>query len=432
MARLLHSKDKDFAQNFARFLQDRESVQGDVRDVVAGIIADVRAKGDDALREYTTRFDKLDLGATIRLQKEVMKEHAARCPANVREALELAAKRIRAFHETQKPKDTLYTDDAGVTLGVRWSAVSDVGLYVPGGKAAYPSSVLMNAIPAKVAGVERLVVAVPMPLGEVNPAVMAALEIAGVDEVYPMGGAQAVAAMAYGTPSIPPVHVIVGPGNAYVAEAKRQVFGVVGIDMVAGPSEILVIADDKNDAGWIAADLLSQAEHDSLAQSILITDSESFAQKAMAAVEATLEKLPRKDIASASWHEQGAVIVVEDMREAARLTDILAPEHLELAVDNPQALAATIRNAGAMFLGRYTPEAIGDYVAGPSHVLPTSRTARFSSALTVTDFMKRSSIIQCTPQAFGKIAPAGEVLANAEGLQAHALSLSVRLKEKVA
>jgi histidinol dehydrogenase len=318
-----------------------------------------------------------------------------------------------------------------VKLGVRWLAVSDVGLYVPGGMASYPSSVLMNAIPAKVAGVERLVIVVPTPRGEINAAVMAAAQIAGVDEIYPIGGAQAVAALAYGTESIRPVHVIVGPGNAYVAEAKRQVFGVVGIDMVAGPSEILVVADAQNNPRWIAADLLSQAEHDKVAQAILITDSEAFAAQAMEAVDTILRTLPRTEIAGASWRDHGAVIVVPSLVDAVPLVNTLAPEHLELAVEQPEALAQQIRNAGAIFLGRYTPEAIGDYVAGPSHVLPTSRTARFSSALTVTDFMKRSSLIQCTAESLKQIAPAAETLANAEGLHAHALSVSVRMEEEM-
>lgn len=430
MAKLLHSADAGFADAFARFLADREETVGDVRDVVSDILARVRAEGDAAVKDYTQRFDGVTLQDGIALSKADIAAHAARCAPEVRAALELAAARIRSFHETQKPQDTQYTDDAGVRLGVRWLPVSDVGLYVPGGKAAYPSSVLMNAIPAKVAGAERLVITVPTPKGEINAAVMAAAEIAGVDEVYPIGGAQAVAALAYGTESIRPVHVIVGPGNAFVAEAKRQVFGVVGIDMVAGPSEILVVADAKNNPRWIAADLLSQAEHDKVAQSILITDSEDFARKVMDAVDTILQTLPRAEIAGTSWREQGAVIVVPSLADAVPLVNTLAPEHLELAVDEPDALAAHIRHAGAIFLGRHTPEAIGDYVAGPSHVLPTSRTARFSSALTVTDFMKRSSLIGCSPESLQRIAPAAQTLANAEGLHAHALSVSVRMEEE--
>lgn len=430
MAKLLHSTSPDFAAEFARFLADRDAAAGDVRGIVAEIIARVRAEGDAAVTAYTQQFDGVELPAGIALDKAEIAAHAARCAPEVRAALELAAARIRSFHETQKPQDTRYTDPQGVLLGVRWQAVSDVGLYVPGGQAAYPSSVLMNAIPAKVAGAERLVMVVPTPQGVINAAVMAAAEIAGIDEIYPIGGAQAVAALAYGTASIKPVHVIVGPGNAFVAEAKRQVFGVVGIDMVAGPSEILVVADSKNNPRWIAADLLSQAEHDKLAQSILITDSEDFAQATMDAVEEILKTLPRAEIARASWQEQGAVIVVPSLADAVPLVNTLAPEHLELAVDDAEAYSADIRNAGAIFLGRHTPEAIGDYVAGPSHVLPTSRTARFSSALSVTDFMKRSSLIGCSPASLQHIAPAAETLANAEGLHAHALSVSVRMEEE--
>lgn len=430
MAKLLHSTAPEFAAEFLQFLADRDDTVGDVRDVVRDIVARVREEGDVALAEYTQQFDGVTLKPNVALSAAEIAEHAAQCDPEVRAALELAAERIRNFHETQKPQDTAYTDEAGVTLGVRWQAVTDVGLYVPGGMAAYPSSVLMNAVPAKVAGAERLVMVVPTPNGKINAAVMAAAQIAGVDEIYPIGGAQAVAALAFGTDSIKPVHVIVGPGNAYVAEAKRQVFGVVGIDMVAGPSEILVVADAKNNPRWIAADLLSQAEHDKVAQSILITDSEAFAQKVMDAVDEILQTLPRADIAGESWRNQGAVIIVPNVDDAAPLIDTLAPEHLELAVDEPEVLAAKIRHAGAIFLGRYTPEAIGDYVAGPSHVLPTSRTARFSSALTVTDFMKRSSLIQCTRESLRHIAPAAQTLANAEGLHAHALSVSVRMEEE--
>lgn len=430
MAKLLHSTAPDFATQFARFMADREEATGDVRGVVADILARVRAEGDAALADYTQKFDGVTLKAGVALSRAEIAEHAARCAPEVRAALELAAERIRSFHATQKPKDTAYMDAQGVKLGVRWLPVTDVGLYVPGGMAAYPSSVLMNAIPAKVAGAQRLVMVVPTPKGQINAAVMAAAQIAGVDEIYPIGGAQAVGALAFGTASIKPVHVIVGPGNAYVAEAKRQVFGVVGIDMVAGPSEILVVADGKNNPRWIAADLLSQAEHDKVAQSILITDSEEFAHKVLEAVDTILQTLPRADIASQSWREQGAVIVVPSLDNAVPLVNTLAPEHLELAVDAPEALAAKIHHAGAIFLGRHTPEAIGDYVAGPSHVLPTSRTARFSSALTVTDFMKRSSLIQCSPESLRHIAPAAETLANAEGLHAHALSVSVRMEEE--
>lgn len=429
MARLLLSSSADFTLQFNAFLADRDEVAGNVRDAVEDIIALVRREGDAAVVALTEQFDAVTLTpGSLRLTRERIDAIRAECPQEVRDALKVAAARIRSFHETQKPEDTDYTDADGVRLGVRWRAVSDVGLYVPGGQASYPSSVLMNAIPAKVAGVDRLVMVVPTPKGKINPAVMEAAVLAGVDEIYPIGGAQAVAALAYGTQSIAPVHKIVGPGNAYVAEAKRQVFGTVGIDMVAGPSEILVVADGKNDPRWIAADLLSQAEHDKVAQSILMTDDAAFAAAVQAAVQDILATLPREHIARPSWEDHGAVIVVADLQEAAKLVDILAPEHLELAVEAPDALAAQIRNAGAIFLGRHTPEAIGDYVAGPSHVLPTSRTARFSSALTVTDFLKRSSLIGCTESAFRNIAPAAVTLANAEGLHAHALSLTVRLE----
>lgn len=428
MVRVLHSDAADFAAQFKAFLADRDEVAGNVRETVEGIIHSVRQEGDAAVARYTLQFDKVSLQpGAMALSRRQIDDVRAKCPAPVREALRVAATRIRAFHETQLPKDTAYTDAEGVSLGVRWHPVSDVGLYVPGGQASYPSSVLMNAIPAKVAGVPRLVMVVPTPNGDINPAVMEAAELAGIDEIYPMGGAQAVAALAYGTESIHPVHKIVGPGNAYVAEAKRQVFGTVGIDMVAGPSEILVVADGKNHPHWIAADLLSQAEHDKVAQAILITDDAEFAALVIEAVNATLENLPRKSIAAASWEDHGAVIIVPHLKDAIPLVNILAPEHLELAVDNPEAYAGHIHHAGAIFLGRFTPEAMGDYLAGPSHVLPTSRTARFSSALTVSDFMKRSSLIGCSFEAINRLAPAAITLAEAEGLQAHALSLSVRL-----
>ena len=427
MAQWLHSTDAGFKKAFAALMAERETVGGHVEGQVREIIAQVRKQGDAALIELTSRFDMLELvSGKLAFTKEQIADHAAKCTADVREALQVAASRIRAFHETQRPQDTDYTDAEGVRLGVSWRAMSDVGLYVPGGKAAYPSSVLMNAIPAAVAGVKRLVMVVPTPAGVVNPAVMAAAQIAGISEIYPVGGAQAVAALAYGTETIKPVHKIVGPGNAYVAEAKRQVFGTVGIDMVAGPSEILVVADGQNNPRWIAADLLSQAEHDSLAQSILITDDESFAKKVEAAVEEILKTLPRAEIAGASWRDFGAVIIVPKLADAASLVNELAPEHLELAVENPEKMAEQIHHAGAIFMGRHTPEAVGDYIAGPSHVLPTSRTARFSGALTVMDFMKRSSLIGCSPEALARLSPAAECLAQAEGLHAHALSLSVR------
>lgn len=429
MARILRKNSPEFTAQFADFLADRDAVSGNVRGAVEAIVARVRAEGDAAVVAYTQEFDNVSLKAgALALTREQINDIRAKCPADVRQALRDAATRIRSFHETQCPKDTLYTDADGVKLGVKWRAITDVGLYVPGGQASYPSSVLMNAIPAKVAGVKRLVMVVPTPNGVINPAVMEAAELAGIDEIYPIGGAQAVAALAYGTESIKAVHKIVGPGNAYVAEAKRQVFGVVGIDMVAGPSEILVVADAKNHAHWMAADLLSQAEHDKVAQAVLITDDEIYAAEVAEAVEKTLVTLPRADIARASWNDHGAIIIVPVLQDAVELVNILAPEHLELAVDNPEAYADHIHHAGAIFLGRYTPEAIGDYVAGPSHVLPTSRTAKFSSALSVTDFLKRSSLIGCTQQALNRIAPAAVILAEAEGLQAHALSMTVRME----
>lgn len=431
MARRLHKASAEFSTAFASLLLAREAVGGDVRETVAGIVQQIQKQGDEALVELSRKFDRVNLvRGDLQLSDAVRAEHAAKALSNVRRALEHAAERIRVFHETQKPQDKSYTDADGVELGVRWQPVDAAGLYVPGGKAAYPSSVLMNAIPAKVAGVGRIVMVVPTPDGEINPAVMAAAEIAGVDEVYPVGGAQAVAALAYGTESIQPVDVVVGPGNAYVAEAKRQVFGTVGIDMIAGPSEILVVADATNNPRWIAADLLSQAEHDPLAQAVLITDDSAFADAVEAEIQDILKTLPRREIAGESWEKHGAVIVVEKMEDAVKLVNRIAPEHLELAMDNAEDFARRIRHAGAIFLGRHTPEAIGDYVAGPSHVLPTSRTARFASALTVSDFMKRTSLIGCSPESFARIAATGEALAQAEGLHAHALSLSVRREKR--
>ena len=432
MPRRLHRNDDSFLSDFHALLAAREAGGGQVREAVEAIIADVCQRDDAAVVDYTEQFDKVTLKpGKLALLAEDRQRYAEQCPNEVREALEMAAERIRVFHETQKPQDQHFTDADGVKLGVRWQAMTDVGLYVPGGKASYPSSVLMNAIPAKVAGVERLVMVVPTPQGEVNAAVMAAAEIAGVDEVYPIGGAQAVAALAYGTESIRPVHQIVGPGNAYVAEAKRQVYGKVGIDMIAGPSEILVVADGAQNPEWIAADLLSQAEHDTLAQSILITDDASFADAVAHQVEKILPTLSKQAIAEESWANHGAIIVVESLdNQAPNLINQIAPEHLELAMADPQSLMPRIRHAGAIFLGSHTPEAIGDYVAGPSHVLPTYQTARFASALSVTDFMKRSSLIDCSPEAFARIAPAAETLAHAEGLLAHALSLSVRRNAK--
>ncbi|MCB2133988.1 MAG: histidinol dehydrogenase, partial [Rhodobacteraceae bacterium] len=400
----------------------------DVDAAVAAIIADVRARGDAAVIELTARFDKLALTpGTLAFSDAEIAAECAKVSAEDRAALELAASRIRAYHERQMPEDARWTDAAGAELGWRWGPVSAAGLYVPGGLASYPSSVLMNAIPAKVAGVERLVIACPTPGGVVNPLVLLAARISGVDTVYRIGGAQAIAALAYGTETIRPVDKITGPGNAYVAAAKRRVFGRVGIDMIAGPSEILVIADSDNDPDWIALDLLSQAEHDESAQSILVTDDAEFGRAVAGAVDRRLETLERRTIAGASWRNYGAVIVVRDLAEAAALSNRVAPEHLELCVADPDALARLTTHAGAIFLGHWTPEAIGDYVGGPNHVLPTARSARFSSGLSVMDFLKRTTLARMTPAALAAIGPAAERLANSESLEAHGLSVRARL-----
>lgn len=431
MPRRLDAAQPDFEAVFAAFLDLKRDAEADVDTVVADILADVRTRGDAALLDYTARFDRVDLKkAGPRFAADDIAAAAGQCDADTIAALDVAAKRIEAFHKKQLPQALDYTDEAGVRLGARWTPIAAVGLYVPGGLAAYPSSVLMNAVPAKVAGVGRVVMVVPTPDGTINPLVLAAAHIAGVTEIYRVGGAQAVAALAYGTETIRPVDKIVGPGNAYVAAAKRQVFGKVGIDLIAGPSEILVVADGDNRPDWIAADLLSQAEHDETAQSILITDDAVFADRVVAAVDDTLRSLDRRDIAGASWRDFGGVIVVRDLDQAAAIVDRIAPEHLELAVAEPDALAAKIRHAGAIFLGRNTPEAIGDYVAGPNHVLPTSGSARFSSGLGVLDFMKRTSLVSCDAAALAGIGPAAVTLAKAEGLGAHALSVSIRLDRR--
>ena len=428
----LNSTSATFAADFKHLLAMKRENDADVNAVVADIIAQVRATGDQALVEYTARFDRLTLTArTLAIGADEVNAAAASIEARVMNALEMAAERIRLFHKRQRPTDDHFTDIAGVRLGCRWTAVQAAGLYVPGGTAAYPSSVLMNAIPAKVAGVERLVMVVPTPDGKINPLVLAAAKLAGVDEIYRIGGAQAVAALAYGTDTIRPVDKIVGPGNAYVAAAKRQVFGAVGIDMIAGPSEILVVADGNNDPSWIAADLLSQAEHDPVAQSILITDDAQFAERVKLAVVEHLKTLGRSDIATTSWQDYGAIILVPNLVDAIPLVDQIAAEHLELAMDNPEAYAAKVRNAGAIFLGRYTPEAVGDYVGGPNHVLPTARSARFSSGLGVLDFMKRTTLLGCDATSLAAIGPAAVTLAEVEGLDAHARSISLRLTEKV-
>ncbi len=429
----LDARTRDFEAAFAALLAAKREAAADVSAVVAAIIEDVRRRGDAALIEYTERFDRIRLPVEgLRVSDAEIDAAVKSCAKETIAALELAARRIRDYHRRQLPKDFTYRDRAGLTLGARWTPIAAAGLYVPGGTAAYPSSVLMNAVPAKVAGVERLVMTVPAPDGKLNPLVLAAARIAGVDEIYRIGGAQAVAALAYGTATIRPVDKITGPGNAYVAEAKRQVFGIVGIDMIAGPSEVVVVADRANDPDWIAADLLAQAEHDTAAQSILITDDATFADDVIAAVDARLANLPRRDIAGASWAKHGAVILVARLADAVPLIDRLAPEHLQLAVAKPEALARRVRHAGAIFIGRFAPEALGDYLAGPNHVLPTSRTARFSSGLGVLDFMKRSSLIGCDAAGLGRLGPAAVRLAEAEGLGAHALSIAVRLRPRKA
>ncbi|MFC2966883.1 histidinol dehydrogenase [Acidimangrovimonas pyrenivorans] len=424
----LDSSAADFDAAFRALLGAKREDAPDVDDVVAGIIADVRARGDAAVIELTAKFDRLDLTPeTLAFSPEEIEAECARVPAEERQALEQAAERIRAYHEKQMPEDARWTDAAGASLGWRWTPVSAAGLYVPGGLASYPSSVLMNAIPAQVAGVERLVICAPTPGGKANPLVLLAAKLAGVETVYRIGGAQAIAAMAYGTETIAPVDKITGPGNAFVAAAKRRVFGRVGIDMIAGPSEILVIADKHNDPDWVALDLLSQAEHDESAQSILVTDDAGFGRAVAAAVEKRLETLERRKIAGASWRDFGAVIVARDLDEAAALSNRVAPEHLELCVEYPEALVEKVTHAGAIFLGQWTPEAIGDYVGGPNHVLPTARSARFSSGLSVMDFVKRTTIARMTPEALRAIGPAAETLAISESLQAHGLSVRARL-----
>ena len=427
----LTSSDPDFAKAFTAFLATKREVSEDVDQAVRAIIADVRARGDAALIDLSKKFDQVDLGELgIRVTADEVEAAFRACSPETLDALGFASDRITDHHRRHLPSSETYTDAAGVTLGHRWTAVESAGLYVPGGLASYPSSVLMNAIPAKVAGVERLVMVVPSPKGALNPLVLAAAKIAGVEEIYRVGGAQSIAALAYGTETIRPVAKIVGPGNAYVAAAKRQGFGTVGIDSIAGPSEVLVIADRYNDPGWIAADLLAQAEHDTAAQSILLTDDESFADPVEANVAQQLSVLPKRDIASASWRDFGATIIVGSLDEAPALADRLAAEHLEIATRDPDALAARIRNAGALFLGQYTPEVIGDYVAGPNHVLPTARSARFSSGLGVLDFMKRTSILKLDETALEKLAPAAMTLAAAEGLDAHRRSVAIRLSKK--
>ena len=424
----LDSRKPGFEEDFVRFLNVKREMDSDVERTVADIVTHVREAGDAALLHYTRTFDRFEVTTqTLAITPGEVARARASCPPDQIAALEHAAKRIRDFHERQIPAPLDYTDASGHRLGYRWRPVSAVGMYVPGGTASYPSSVLMNALPAKVAGVARLVMVVPTPNGAINPLVLAAASIAGVDEIYRIGGAQAVAALAFGTKTIRPVDKIVGPGNAFVAAAKRQVFGTVGIDMVAGPSEVLVVADANCDPAWIAADLLAQAEHDVNAQSILISDDAEFTALVERAIAIHLQTLPRSDIARQSWADFGAIIHVAALDEAPALIDRIAPEHLELALDDPEPLLARINHAGAIFLGRYAPEALGDYIAGPDHVLPTSRSARYSSGLGVFDFLKRSSIIGASPAALRATGPDAVILARAEGLDAHALSISLRL-----
>lgn len=428
MVQFISTTDLDFETRFQAVLNAKREDSPEVDDIVAGIIADVRARGDRAVCELTTKFDRMVMTPDrLRVSQAEIETIVGSVDPAERAALELAADRIRAYHLRQRPEDQSWTDDIGATLGWRWSAVSAAGLYVPGGLASYPSSVLMNAIPAKVAGVSRLAMVVPTPEDVINPLVLLAAQIAGVDEVYRIGGAQAVAALAYGTDTIAPVDKITGPGNAFVAAAKRRVFGKVGIDMIAGPSEILVIADGDNDPGWIATDLLSQAEHDESAQSILITTDAAFGAAVADQVDGQLQTLDRAGIAGASWRDYGVIITVADLDEAVTLSDRIAPEHLELCVADPDALSAQITHAGAIFLGAWTPEAIGDYIGGPNHVLPTARSARFSSGLSVLDFMKRTTLAKMTPAALKAIGPAAETLAKSESLQAHGLSVRARL-----
>ncbi|PXA99828.1 histidinol dehydrogenase [Nostoc sp. 3335mG] len=424
----LDSAAPDFERRFAELLGSKREASQDVNDVVAGIIADVRARGDEAVAELTNRFDRAGVTPeTLRFSQDEIDDAAARVSPEVREALQVAHDRIRAHHEKQKPQDQVYTDALGVTLGSRWTAIDAVGIYVPGGLASYPSSVLMNAVPARVAGVERIAMVVPTPNGQLASAILLAAQIAGVTEIYRIGGAQAVAALAYGTASIPRVDKIMGPGNAYVAAAKRQVFGQVGIDLIAGPSEVLVIADRSANPAWVAADLIAQAEHGGGAQSILVTTDEDLADQVEAEVDRQLSVLPKESIARDGWDEFGAVITVDSLDTAALLANRIASEHVEIATDDPEALVPKIRHAGAIFLGHHTPEAIGDYVGGSNHVLPTARSARFASGLGVLDFVKRTSILGCTPSSLSALAEAAVTIAEVEALDGHGRSISIRL-----
>lgn len=428
MPTILNTRHADFEAAFRILLSAKREISEDVDVIVRDIIADVAHRGDEAVIAYSAKFDGLQLTpATLRITEAEIDAAFAACPPETLSALEVAHKRIVAYHRRQMPVDEQFTDEVGVSAGWRWTAIDSVGLYVPGGTASYPSSVLMNAVPARVAGVPRIVMVVPTPGGVINPLVLAAARIAGVDEVYRIGGAQAIAALAHGTASIAPVAKIVGPGNAYVAAAKRRVFGLVGIDMIAGPSEVLVMADASANPEWIAADLLAQAEHDTAAQSILVTDSADLADAVILAVEGQLVTLPRQEIARKSWEECGAVILVPSLKEAIPLVNRIAPEHLEIVADDAELLAEGVRNAGAIFLGQYTPEAIGDYVGGPNHVLPTARSARYASGLGVLDFLKRTSLLHCSIEGLRAIGPVAMQLGETEGLQAHVRSVSIRL-----
>ena len=427
----LDSQSADFPERFRSLLALKREAAQDLEQVVRGIVADVAARGDTALFELTAKFDRIDLAKTgLRVTAAEIETAEKACQGEALSALKFARDRIEAYHRRQKPSDERFTDPLGVEMGAKWTAIEAVGLYVPGGTAAYPSSVLMNAVPAKVAGVPRLAMVVPAPDGKLSPLVLAAARLAGVDEIYRVGGAQAVAALAYGTQSIAPVAKIVGPGNAYVAAAKRLVFGKVGIDMIAGPSEVLILADKTGNADWIAADLLAQAEHDASAQSILITDDAALASQVEMFVESQLKTLSRTNVASMSWANFGAIIVVPKLVDAITLVDQLAPEHLEIIAADAEQLVTGIRNAGAIFIGAYTPEAIGDYVAGSNHVLPTARSARFSSGLGVLDFMKRTSLLKCGPEQLRSLGPSAIALGQAEGLSAHARSVAIRLNQK--
>ena len=428
MVARLDANDSDFSQKFAAILHASQHASTQVQSTVTDILDQVRQRGDEALFELTEKFDHLSLTPnSMRFSQDQIVQEANKTDPKVRDALHFAHDRIKSHHQKQRPQDHIYTDDLGVTLGSRWTAIDAVGIYVPGGLASYPSSVLMNAVPAKVAGVSRIAMVVPTPNGQVNPAVLAAAQIAGVTEIYRVGGAQAVAALAYGTKTIDPVYKIVGPGNAYVAEAKRQVFGTVGIDMIAGPSEIMVIADQSANPAWVAADLLAQAEHGAGAKSIAVVLNTEMANAIEAEVERQLDMLQRGDIARNGWHDLGAIITVPHLGRAVELANIMAPEHLELAVDNPDELLPLVRNAGAIFMGHHTPEAIGDYVGGSNHVLPTAQTAKFASGLGTIDFMKRTSLLNCSPSALAELGSATVTLAEAEDLQAHGRSVSIRL-----